>query len=251
MRESVYSLETSFLVHSTYRVTDQFIHAYHMHARLGNEEQGCILSFGCPFRLLAAPANCQFCSSPHDMWMSVAALTLIVLLFTTGHSAVHEQVAAPPSGGVSFKGGFSLPIIHRNDPRSPLRDPTVTTLDLFKEEIQLASSPMPADDALASEKMLAPVHFRCGLYLVPLRIGGSLRGTSCLTLVLIYPGRSALLVMPVHVAITHLPSLAHFVVSSVMIHSVSILPVSVVLTHPAESAFFLGDTVMGYIEHIT
>jgi hypothetical protein len=79
----------------------------------------------------------------------------------------------------------------------------------------------------------------------------SLRGTSCLTLVLIYPGRSALLVMPVHVAITHLPSLAHFVVSSVMIHSVSILPVSVVLTHPAESAFFLGDTVMGYIEHIT
>jgi hypothetical protein len=181
------------------------------------------------------------------MWKSVAALTLIVLLFTTGHSAVHEQVAAPPSGGVSFKGGFSLPIIHRNDPRSPLRDPTVTTLDLFKEEIQLASSPMPADDALASEKMLAPVHFRCGLYLVPLRIGG----TSCLTLVLIYPGRSALLVMPVHVAITHLPSLAHFVVSSVMIHSVSILPVSVVLTHPAESAFFLGDTVMGYIEHIT
>jgi len=174
MRESVYSLETSFLVHSMYRVTDQFIHAYHMHARLGNEEQGCILSFGCPFRLLAAPANCQFCSSPHDMWMSIAALTLIVLLFTTGHSAVHEQVAAPPSGGVSFKGGFSLPIIHRNDPRSPLRDPTVTTLDLFKEEIQLASSPMPADDALASEKMLAPVHFRCGLYLVPLRIGGSL-----------------------------------------------------------------------------
>jgi hypothetical protein len=33
---------------------------------------------------------------------------------------------------------------------------------------------MPADDALASEKMLAPVHFRRGLYLVPLRIGGSL-----------------------------------------------------------------------------
>ena len=85
-------------------------------------------------------------------------LTFIVLLFITGggDSAVHEQVAAPPSGSgkPSFKGGFSLPIIHRNDPRSPIRDPTVTTLDLFKEEIQLALSPMPADDALASEKCL-------------------------------------------------------------------------------------------------
>ena len=71
-----------------------------------------------------------------------------------------------------------------------------------------------------------------------------------MTLVLIYPGRSALLVMPVHAAITHLiirPSLAHFVVSSVMIHSVSILPISVVLTQSAESAFFIGDTVMGSV----
>ncbi|CAD6229446.1 unnamed protein product [Miscanthus lutarioriparius] len=120
------------------------------------------------FRLLAAPANYQFCSSPHDMFsqfsptlrMSIAALTFIVLLFITGggDSAVHEQVAAPPSGSgkPSFKGGFSLPIIHRNDPRSPIRDPTVTTLDLFKEEIQLALSPMPADDALASDACPSP-----------------------------------------------------------------------------------------------
>ncbi|RLM92110.1 hypothetical protein C2845_PM08G28610 [Panicum miliaceum] len=56
---------------------------------------------------------------------------------------------------------------------SPLRDSTLTTWDLFKEEIQLASSHVRAD-ALASEKMVVPSHFRRGLYLVPLRIGGSL-----------------------------------------------------------------------------
>ncbi|CAO2197245.1 unnamed protein product [Urochloa humidicola] len=103
----------------------------------------------------------------------IAALALTALLFVVGNSAVHEQVAAPPFGEPSFKGGFSLPIIHRNSLASPLREPTVTTFDLFMEEIQRASSPVPAD-ASASEKMLVPSHFRRGLYLVPLRIGGSL-----------------------------------------------------------------------------
>nr|TKW17294.1 hypothetical protein SEVIR_5G357100v2 [Setaria viridis] len=71
------------------------------------------------------------------------------------------------------RGAFSLPIIHRNSLESPLRDPTETTFDLYKEEIQLASSHVRAD-ALANEKMIVPTHFRRGLYLVPLRIGGSL-----------------------------------------------------------------------------
>ncbi|CAL4946957.1 unnamed protein product [Urochloa decumbens] len=106
--------------------------------------------------------------------MSIATLTLTALLsVAAGNSAVPEQVAAPPFGEPSFKGGFSLPIIHRNSLASPLRDPTATAFDLYKEEIQLASSHVQAD-ALASEKMIVPSHFRRGLYLVPLRISGSL-----------------------------------------------------------------------------
>nr|CAB3474555.1 unnamed protein product [Digitaria exilis] len=105
--------------------------------------------------------------------MSIAALTLSTLLFIAGGSAMDEQVAPPPFGEPSFQGGFSLPIIHRNSPTSPLRDPTVTAFDLFKKEIQLASLPVLAD-ASASEKMVVPTHFRRGMYLVPLRIGGSL-----------------------------------------------------------------------------
>ena len=102
--------------------------------------------------------------------MSIAALILTALLFVAVDSAVRdEKVASPPFGEPSFKGGFSLSIIHRNALTSPLRDSTLTTWDMFEEEIQLASS-----DALASEKMVVPSHFRRGLYLVPLRIGGSL-----------------------------------------------------------------------------
>lgn len=161
--------------------------------------------------------------------MNIAALTLSTLLFIAGASAMDEQVAPPPFGEPSFKGGFSLPIIHRNSPASPLRDPTVTAFNLFKEEIQLASQPVLAD-ALANEKMVVPTHFRRGLYLVPLRIGGSLdptaslQGTSCLTQAVIYPGRSANLVRIVHGVIFHLifrPSLAHFIASLVMIHFAS------------------------------
>ncbi|KAG2592358.1 hypothetical protein PVAP13_5NG553900 [Panicum virgatum] len=102
--------------------------------------------------------------------MSIVALILAaLLLFVAVDSSVHEKVASPPFGEPSFKGGFSLSIIHRNALTSPLRDSTLTTWDMFEEEIQLASS-----DALASEKMVVPSHFRRGLYLVPLRIGGSL-----------------------------------------------------------------------------
>jgi hypothetical protein len=72
-------------------------------------------------------------------------LTLIALLFVAGNSAASEQVAAPPFGEPSFKGGFSLPIIHRDSLASPLRDPAVTPFDLYKEEIQLASSHVRGD----------------------------------------------------------------------------------------------------------
>ena len=102
--------------------------------------------------------------------MGIVALILAaLLLFVAVDSSAHEKVASPPFGEPFFKGGSSLSIIHRNALTSPLRDSTLTTWDMFEEEIQLASS-----DALASEKMVVPSHFRRGLYLVPLRIGGSL-----------------------------------------------------------------------------
>ncbi|GJN17419.1 hypothetical protein PR202_gb04482 [Eleusine coracana subsp. coracana] len=127
--------------------------------------------------------------SPMLLIMSIAALALTLLFITsdavgsaapsadlavhelvaaTGDSTVDEPGAASPSGEPPFDGGFSLPIIHRNAPTSPLRDLTVTTLDLFRDEIKLASSPVLA------EKMLVPYRFRRALYLVPLRIGGPL-----------------------------------------------------------------------------
>ncbi|TVU34775.1 hypothetical protein EJB05_16626 [Eragrostis curvula] len=113
----------------------------------------------------AAPPPSDY-SAIHEVAAAAAAPPPL-----SGDSAVHEPVAASPSGEPPFNGGFSLPIIHWNAPMSPLRDPTITTLDLFRDEIKLASS---LAEASASEKMLVLFHFRRGMYLAHLRIGGSL-----------------------------------------------------------------------------
>lgn len=171
-------------------------------------------------------------SAIHEVVAATAAPSPV----PSGNSATREPIAVSPWGEPLFDGGFSLPMIHWNAPTSPLRDPTITTLDLFTDEIKRASSVTEA--SISSEKMLVP--FRslrgcasCISASVDLSTV-SLRGTSCLTQAVICPGRSALLAALAHVAITRLiirPGLANFAVSLVMTHSASMPIVLLAMTH--------------------
>lgn len=107
-------------------------------------------------------------SAIHEVVAATAAPSPV----PSGNSATREPIAVSPWGEPLFDGGFSLPMVHWNAPTSPLRDPTITTLDLFTDEIKRASSVTEA--SISSEKMLVPFRSLRSLYLVHLRIGGPL-----------------------------------------------------------------------------